>query len=247
MPTVRRGTSHYVSDAAMVSHDVPIPVGAQADDWAIIGVCNQAWGAAFTLPGTVLLEAGNNTMRYGLCVKQLNVSDVAAGFLSVESSSAQQVAAVCVAYSEAIGVESVGDVWNKGAVSLPYTMAPAVVSDGSQDILVFSLIKHSSGSQAYSSSAPATTPLASAIKNGSGIPSAFVGVYSGIAQDRTNTWAAASTNGVGFQVAVAPSSTTPGTGVEVVGVWSGSAVQPVELLGSWNGTSVDGVESIDLT
>lgn len=248
MPTTRRGSSQYVSTSAMTSHAVPLPMGSQVGDWAILGACNQAWGAVFTLPGTVILEAGNNTMRYGLCAKQLDSSDITAGALTVglDAGSAQQVAAVCVVYSEAAGFGSVGTVWNKGATSLPYTVAPMVTSDGSQDILVFSLIKHSSGSQAYSSTAPTTTSLQEAVKTGSGVPSAFVGVYTGAAAERTNTWAASSSNGVGFQIAVTPTSASPSAGVEIIGAWNGSAVQPAELMGVWDGASIDSAEFIDV-
>jgi hypothetical protein len=93
------------------------------------------------------------------------------------------------------------------------TSAPALTaSNGTNDILVFSLIKHSGSFQSYVNTTPTTTDLATAVQQGPSVPSANVGVYTGTPADRTSNWSFAFGNGVGFQLPIL--DVPPVTGVE---------------------------------
>ena len=199
-----------MSPSALTSHAVPLPAGSAVGDWVILAASNQSFGAIFTLPGTVLLNAGYSAMRYGLCVKQLDSTDISAGTLLLSVPSAQQVAAVCVGYYGVEGFNRPGTVWAKPS-PMDYTNAPAVASDGTQDILVFSLTKQSATPPVFNGNTPSTTTLQTALKSGSGMPSAHVSVYTGSSADRTSSWDTSSSNGVGFQVSVLPLGASPVT------------------------------------
>lgn len=205
MAVVRRGSNKYSSSATATSHQIPLPSGSVAGDFVVVAAVNSSWSANFTFPGTTLLNSGvaDGTMHYGLFTKTLTSGDITAGSLTVDMSLSQHLSAVIVGYSVA-GTVEVSTVWDKNNVSLAYTDAPVTAANSTNDILVFSLIKHSSTSQAYSSTSPSVTNLQTAIIQGQ--VSAFGGVYTGTPAQRRNTWGVASANGVGFQVAVKESA-----------------------------------------
>ena len=252
MAVTRRGANQYVSSSASTSHNVPLPSGSAAGDWVIVGASNGTFGASFTMPGTELLDEGSNTMRFAISTKQLTSTDITNNYLNIAISSSQQCTAVIVGYSSAGGFATPGTIWKKGVEggtfsNLAYTIAEDVTSFG-VDILCFSLIKHSGGAQSFSSiSSPATT-LATALKTGTSMPSAHVGVYTGTPTDITSTWSVASTNGIGVQVAVLDVAPD-----DLFGIYTGSGFAPIdtvlsildvpaEALGIWNGSSIDGIE-----
>jgi hypothetical protein len=215
MTTTRRGANTYAASSASTSHNVPLPTGSVAGDLVLVVASNPLFATTFTMPGTQILNVGNNSMHYGVSKKVLVTGDITAGYLTVGTGASSLITAHIVGYSVA-GDFSVGTVWSKGAVSLAYTTALAVADNGTDDILVFSLIKHSSASsQSYTSTSPSVTSLGTAILQGTGgVPSQQAGVYTGTPADRTNTWSVASTNGVGFQVAVLPVPIPPVLGVD---------------------------------
>lgn len=202
MTIVRRGASTYVSSAAALSHNVPLPTGSQIGDLVILAASNPSFSAAFTLPGSSMLNAGSNTMRYGVSKKRLIAADITQGSLTVGISTSQEMTAVCVGYSSAGDFGTPGTVWEKGGVSLASTTSPLVGNNSPNDVLAFSLIKHSGTSQSRTGTTPSITSLATSIRNGPGVPSAAVGVYTGTPSDIVTTWSVASSNGVGFQIAV---------------------------------------------
>lgn len=246
MSTIRRGVSTYTSSAPNVTHNVLLPTGSQIDDKVIVGASNPSWSTTFTFPGTTLLNAGNTqTMHYGLFKKTLTSTDISQGYLTVGLSTSQHMAAVCVGYSSAGDFGTPGTVWDRNTDYVAYTIAPQVGNNQSFDVLVFSLIKHSATALTYVGSSPSITSLGLAIiPQGPGVPSAHCGVYIGTPVDVTDTWSYASSNGVGFQIAVLDVAEPPVQEPvpEILGVWTGSSVDPVELIGAWNGSTVDSVE-----
>lgn len=250
MSTTRRGVTKYESASATTNHNVPLPAGSAVGDWVIMGASTQAFSAVITLPGISLYAEGSNSQYAAISKKQLTSTDVVNGFLTASLTSNQQLAAVLVGYAESLGFGTPGGIWRKGPmggtfVSRVDTEALALASanpDG--DILCFSLIKHSGGSQAFVSIDSPATSLIAAVKTGGGMPSAHVGVYSGPPEDITTTWSYASTNGVGIQIPVLSVSTDPEIpeGPELMGEWVGSGYNGLVLLGRWNGAGYDPLE-----
>lgn len=212
MPTTRRGSDQY-SATTGTSHNVPLPSGSVAGDWVVLAVSAINTAFTLTLPGTSMFASTvSNTMTYAASKKQLTSTDITNGYLTFTTSSAQNVTAVIVGYSESDGFATPGTVTAKpGSQATTSAVATGVTSDGTQDILVFSLLKHSGNPQTFTGNSPATTTLQTVIQNGSGVPSAHVGVYTGSAATRTSTWGVSSANGVGFQIAVTPSAGITGT------------------------------------
>lgn len=215
MATVRRGASSYSSIAPATSHNVPLPTGSQANDLVLIAATAPSWSTTFTFPGTEILDAGitSGTMHYAAAKKRLTSEDITAGYLTVGLSTSQQMTAVCVGYSSAGDFGTPGTVWEKdGVTSVAATTSPAIASNGSNDVLVFSLIKHSGTFQALTSVSPTTTELAVVLQQGPGVPTMYAGVFTGTPADRIVTWSVTSSNGVGFQIPVL--DIPPVTGVE---------------------------------
>lgn len=212
MTVTRRGVSTYVSSAPNAFHNIALPSGSQVDDLVFVAAANPTWSASFTFPGTSLLNAGvtSGTLHYGAFKKRLTSADITQGSLTVGISTSQHMAAVCVGYSSAFDFGDLSTVWQKDGVnSIPYTIAPAVATVDPAEVLVLSLIKHSGATQAISSVTPSGTVLGTALMQGSGLPTAFAGVYSGTPADRTVTWTVSSSNGVGFQVPVLDTPVAP--------------------------------------
>lgn len=250
MTVTRRGVTQFASAAPNTTHQIPLPSGSLEDEWVICAATAPQWSAVFTFPGTELLNAGNTaTMHYGLFKKQLTATDITNGYLAVGVSISHHVCAIMVGYTDAAGFGDPGTVWDKGGItSIAYTDAELIDDNGTDDVLCFSLIKHSGGSQSFVSTSPSITSLgAGAIKTGSSVPSAHGAVFTGTPQTVRTTWATSSANGVGFQVPVLATPPPLPDAPEIMGIWNGTSLDPVELMGVWNGTALEDVEVLAIT
>ena len=250
MTVTRRGVTEFASSAPNTVHLVPLPAGSLEDDWVICAATAPQWSAVFTFPGTELLNAGNTaTMHYGLFKKQLTATDITNDYLSIGVSISHHICAIVVGYVDAAGFGTPGTVWDKGGItSIAYTDAELIADNDTDDVLCFSLIKHSGGSQSFVSTAPSITSLGpGAIKTGASTPAAHAAVFVDAPQTVRTTWSTSSANGVGFQVPVLSTPPPPPTAPEIMGVWNGTSLDPVEIMGLWNGSALEDVEVLAIT
>jgi hypothetical protein len=228
---------------------VPLPSGSVEGDWVVGAAVAPQWSAVFTFPGTELLNSGNiATMHYGAFKKQLSSTDISNNYLAVSVSISHQITVILVGYTDAAGFGSPGTVFDRdGVTSIAYTDAFDIADNDDNDVLCFSLIKHSSGSQAFVSTSPSITSLGAALKQGTSMPSAHCAVFVDDPQDVRTTWAASSVNGVGFQIPVLASPPPLPDSPEIMGVWNGTSLDEVELMGLWTGTELEDVEVFYIT
>lgn len=247
--TTRRGATTYYG-GFLKDHDVPLPAGCAAGDWVIVAALVLASNYTVLLPGDVVVPSrGSNSMAHAASKKVLTALDISNGYLRLTHSQASTpLAAVIVAYSESAGFAAAGTDTTKTATG-DSTVAAATPSDGTQDILVFSLIKHSGSSQVFLEDTPSTMLVAQNIQQGSGMPAIHVGVYKGTAAQRVSRWSIGSSNGVGFQVAVVPSPGTPPDPEPepgpTVSWWDGTTEQNNATLHYWDGSAERDVARVD--
>lgn len=233
MATTRRGTNQYTNATAATSFNIPLPSGSVAGDWVIVGAANNDNTRSMSISGaTSLYGAGTGSMYAYIGKKQLTSTDITNGYLTISGGSSFTIAAGIVGYSASGGFGTLGTVTAKPG-SQATTSALGVSSDGSQDVLVFSLTKHSGNPQTFTSDSPSTTTLVNAILSGGGVPAIHIGVFTSSSTNVTSTWGVASTNGVGAQVAVTQSTPTNPT----VSVWNGTSEITGCTVSVWNGTS----------
>lgn len=226
------------------SWTAPLPTGAAAADWVLIGVMGGGTPAiTLTKPGTTVVAGQVIGTGWGLvAARQLDAADITAGTIAMTASSSQYANTVIVLAKGATGFAAPGTVY-KRASSVATTTAPAATAaTDTQQVVVVQLEKASSnpGSPTV---APATTLLAQNFQNAAAAPSSWAGSYqvAGTAADRTLTNPVASANALGVQVPVI--AAPPPSGI-AISLWDGAAEVPVTLAGVWDGTSIQPVASI---
>lgn len=193
----------------VASQNITLPVGSSIGDYALVSQMNSDGGVTTGATGFTQLDAptvGTGSGYVGW--KLLTATDITNGFVTVTRSTGTVAISLSV-YRGISGFGALGTSYVRPGFQTTTTATAVTVPDSSQKILVIRLEKNGSGNPGPVSVSPTTTERASYFSNGAGLPSSYIGEYTGPGVTRTITDPVGSSSAYGVQVALLPVAGVP--------------------------------------